>query len=59
LLLTVTSTNGFYSLPFEQKWFETGLNVNIVLVYGNLKIMARNLNEIVFSRKKFIPEGEF
>ncbi len=25
LLFTVTATNGFYSVPFEQKWFETGL----------------------------------
>jgi hypothetical protein len=25
LLFTVTSANGFYPLPLEQKWFETGL----------------------------------
>jgi hypothetical protein len=32
----LTSTNGFYSPPLEQKWFKTGLyTVNIV--YGNFK----------------------
>ncbi len=36
LLFTVTSTNGFYPPPpLQQKWFETGWNVNIV--NGNLK----------------------
>ncbi len=47
LQFTVTSTNGFYSppppppTPLDQKWFETGLRTL------KIKIMPRNLNEIV------------